>query len=30
MKNWKKVLFWAFLAAIILLEACHRGYGCPY
>jgi hypothetical protein len=29
MKDWKKVLAYAFMAAIFLLEACHRGYGCP-
>jgi hypothetical protein len=29
MKNWKKLLAFAFMAAIFLLEACHRGYGCP-
>ena len=29
MKNWKKYLAVALFAALFLLEACHRGYGCP-
>jgi len=29
MKNWKNVLALAFFAAILLLQACHRGSGCP-
>jgi hypothetical protein len=29
MNNWKKLLAFALFAAFILLEACHRGSGCP-
>jgi len=29
MKNWKKMLAFAFMATLFLLEACHRGSGCP-
>lgn len=29
MKNWKKILAFAVMAALFFLEACHRGYGCP-
>ncbi len=29
MKNWKNLLAFALLFAVILLEACHRGSGCP-
>lgn len=29
MKNWQKILAFAFMAAILILESCHRGYGCP-
>jgi len=29
MKNWQKFLALAFVAALFLLESCHRGYGCP-
>jgi hypothetical protein len=29
MKDWKKYLAFAFMAAMFLMEACHRGYGCP-
>ena len=29
MKNWKKLLAFAFMGTILLLEACHRGSGCP-
>ncbi len=29
MKTWKKFLAFALLAGFVLLEACHRGYGCP-
>jgi hypothetical protein len=29
MKNWQKVLAFVFMAAVLMLEACHRGYGCP-
>lgn len=29
MKNWQKIAALAFFAAMFLLEACNRGYGCP-
>lgn len=29
MKNWQKVIALALFAAMFLLEACNRGYGCP-
>lgn len=29
MKNWQKVLAFAFMVAMLALEACHRGSGCP-
>lgn len=31
MKGWKKSFLWTLLAvAVVLVQACHRGYGCPY
>jgi hypothetical protein len=29
MKNLKKLLAFALFAALMILEACHRGTGCP-
>ncbi len=29
MRNWKNLLPFVLLLALVLLEACHRGYGCP-
>ncbi|MDX2134830.1 MAG: hypothetical protein SFV52_08595 [Saprospiraceae bacterium] len=29
MKNWQKLLAFAFMIALFVLESCHRGYGCP-
>jgi hypothetical protein len=29
MKNWHKLLAFALMIAVVMLEACHRGYGCP-
>jgi hypothetical protein len=29
MKNWQKVLVFVIMASLLVLEACHRGYGCP-
>ena len=29
MKDWKKYLAFAFTVAMFMLEACHRGTGCP-
>jgi hypothetical protein len=29
MKNWQKIVGLALVAAVFILESCHRGYGCP-